>query len=229
MLDIGSGVGDVAILAARLVGPSGEVVGIERDPRSLARARARVAAAGFRNVTFTQADISQLPPLQSFDAAVGRFVLMFLPDPVAALRAVTALVRQGGVIAFQEPYWAPVRAHVAPLPLWSAAVALLCDAFERAGARPEMGAALHARFLEAGLPAPTMRFEMPLGRDPDFAQFFAVTLSSLRPEIERAGLRTALVGSFDTLAERLQAEVDASRHLATWLPSVGAWSRKLAG
>jgi ubiquinone/menaquinone biosynthesis C-methylase UbiE len=39
ILDIGSGVGDVAMLAARLVGPSGEIVGIERDVRSIARAR----------------------------------------------------------------------------------------------------------------------------------------------------------------------------------------------
>jgi predicted O-methyltransferase YrrM len=38
ILDIGSGVGDVAMLAARLVGPSGEIVGVERDERSIARA-----------------------------------------------------------------------------------------------------------------------------------------------------------------------------------------------
>src|SRR5260370_39884356 len=59
VLDLGSGVGDVAILAARLVGPSGEVVGIERDLRSIARARARVAEAGRRNVSFTQTGVSQ--------------------------------------------------------------------------------------------------------------------------------------------------------------------------
>src|SRR5437899_191130 len=52
VLDLGSGVGDVAILAANLVGPSGEVVGIERDPHSIARARSRVAEAGLRNVSF---------------------------------------------------------------------------------------------------------------------------------------------------------------------------------
>src|SRR6266516_4385651 len=46
ILDLGSGVGDVAMLAARLVGRSGEVVGVERDTRSIARARARVAEAG---------------------------------------------------------------------------------------------------------------------------------------------------------------------------------------
>src|SRR5881296_1924024 len=54
VLDLGSGVGDVAMLAARIVGPSGEVVGIERDGSSLARAKARVAEAGLRNISFTQ-------------------------------------------------------------------------------------------------------------------------------------------------------------------------------
>src|SRR6266852_9477997 len=68
VLDIGSGVGDVAILAARLVGPSGEVVGVERDARSIARARVRVAEARLHNVTFTQSDVCQLSGDKPFDA-----------------------------------------------------------------------------------------------------------------------------------------------------------------
>src|SRR5579864_6413172 len=60
VLDLGSGVGDVAMLAARLVGPSGEVVGIELDARSIARARARLADAGLHNVTFTQSDVKEV-------------------------------------------------------------------------------------------------------------------------------------------------------------------------
>src|SRR5712692_7626212 len=60
VLDLGSGMGDVAMLAAQLVGPSGEVVGIERDARSIARARARVAEAGLSNVRFTQTDVNQI-------------------------------------------------------------------------------------------------------------------------------------------------------------------------
>src|SRR5262245_17393412 len=51
VLDIGSGVGDVAMLAARMVGPSGEVVAIERDPKSITKARARVTEAGFYSVS----------------------------------------------------------------------------------------------------------------------------------------------------------------------------------
>ena len=46
VLDLGSGVGDVAMLAARLVGPSGEVVGIERDASSIALAEARSRCGG---------------------------------------------------------------------------------------------------------------------------------------------------------------------------------------
>src|SRR5215470_16176648 len=97
VLDLGSGVGDVAMLAARLVGPSGEVVGAERDPRSIDRARARVKRAGLPNVSFIHCDISQVQTTVPFDAAVGRFILQFVPDPVAALRGLSRVLRPGGV------------------------------------------------------------------------------------------------------------------------------------
>src|SRR6266849_10788067 len=60
VLDLGSGVGDVSMLLARIVGPSGEVVGIERDAGSIARAEARAAAAGLHNVSFIQTDVSEI-------------------------------------------------------------------------------------------------------------------------------------------------------------------------
>ena len=95
------------MLLARLVGSSGEVVGIERDSRSIARAKARVTEAGLRNVSFTQSDVNRIESSEPFDAAVGRLLLMFVPDPVRVLSSLVRLVRPGGVIAFQEPSWAP--------------------------------------------------------------------------------------------------------------------------
>src|SRR5450759_1055325 len=89
VLDLGSGVGDVAMLAAQLVGPSGEVLGIERDPHTIARARARVFESGLANATFIQSDLNDIVPTRPFDAVVGRYILMYLPDPTAVLRAVT--------------------------------------------------------------------------------------------------------------------------------------------
>src|ERR1700682_1416018 len=62
VLDIGFGLRGVAMLAAKLVGSSGEVVGVERDARSIARARARVAEAGLPDVSFTQSAVRQIPP-----------------------------------------------------------------------------------------------------------------------------------------------------------------------
>ena len=57
VLDLGSGAGHVALLAARLVGPEGHVVGIERDPQAVASARERAAAAGVANVEFLIGDV----------------------------------------------------------------------------------------------------------------------------------------------------------------------------
>jgi ubiquinone/menaquinone biosynthesis C-methylase UbiE len=119
VLDLGSGMGDVAMLLARLVGPSGEVVGVERNASSIARAKARVAAAGLRNVKFLNSDVNNIPADEPFDAAVGRFILMYLPDPVSVLRSIVELVRPGGAVAFQEPSWTAMLAVGAGLPLWS--------------------------------------------------------------------------------------------------------------
>jgi ubiquinone/menaquinone biosynthesis C-methylase UbiE len=226
VLDLGSGVGDVALLAARLVGPSGEVVGVERDRRSTTRAKARMAEAGVRNVTFTQSDVSQIASTRLFDAVVGRFILMYLPDPVAVLRSLSRLVRPGGVFAFQESSWAPIFAISTHLPLWSAAVSLMCETFQGSGADPEIGLSLYRIFQKAGLPAPEMRIEIPLGDDSDFVRWIYDVICSLRPQSQQLNQSLEKLGDFDTLLERLQAKFAASNRAASWMAIVGAWSRK---
>jgi trans-aconitate methyltransferase len=95
------------MLLSRLVGPSGEVVAIERDARSINRAQTRAAEAGLHNVRFAQTDIAQFSSDASFDALVGRYILQFLPDPVGVLRSLSEKIRPGGTIAFQEGAWKP--------------------------------------------------------------------------------------------------------------------------
>jgi ubiquinone/menaquinone biosynthesis C-methylase UbiE len=221
VLDFGSVVGDV-------VGPSGEVVGVERDARSIARARARVSEAGLYNVTFTQSDVSQIPSSRPFDAVVGRFILMFLPDPVAVLRSLSQLVRPGGVLAFHELSWAPFLLLAARLPLWSAGASLVHETFRRSGANTEMGFALYRIFQEAGLPAPTMNLKMPLGNDPEFVRWVPDVLGSLLPQVQQFNLPLEPLGDLATLPQRIQAEVAASNTVVTWMALVGAWSRKPA-
>jgi len=226
VLDLGSGMGDVAMLAARLVGPSGKVVGIERDASSIARANARVADAGLRNVSFIQTDANQISSDQPFDAAVGRFILMFLPDPVSVLRCLSKLVRPGGVLAFQEPSWVPFLAFGARLPLWSKVLSSIHETFSRSEVNQEMGPALHDMFQEAGFPPPTMHMETPLGSDADFTRLICEVLDSLRPLARQHRVSLEGLGDFNMLPERIQSEVAGSKGVVSWVSLVGAWSRK---
>jgi len=226
ILDLGSGVGDVAMLAARLVSPSGEVVGIERDSRSIARARTRIADAKLLNVSFTECDVSQVQSAGPFDAAIGRFILQFIPDPVAVLRCLSQLVRPGGVVVFQEVSYAALLALCAHLPLWSACVSAARETIQRAGANPEMGVALHRNFQDAGLPAPLMRLEVLLAADPDFTLWIYDLLCSLTPQIQKHSVSLEAIGDFETLSARLQTEVAKSKSVVPYVALVGAWSSK---
>jgi SAM-dependent methyltransferase len=226
ILDIGSGVGDVAMLAARLVGSSGEVIGIERDSRSIARARTRVSEASLLNVSFMECDISQPPRGRLFDAAVGRFILQFVSDPAAVLRRISEVVRPGGVLAFQEVSYAPLLALSSHLPLWSASVAVARETVQRSGANPEMGVALHRNFQEAGLPLSTMRMEILLGKTADFTLWIYDLLRSLRPKTEEHQVPLEALGDFGTLSSRLQSEVALSNSVVPYVALVGTWSRK---
>jgi ubiquinone/menaquinone biosynthesis C-methylase UbiE len=228
ILDLGSGMGDVAMLVARLVGPSGEVVGVERDANSIARARARAAAAKLHNIRFLNSDVNDIVSDQPFDGVVGRFILMFLPDPVSVLRSAVNLVRPGGVVAFQEPSWAPMLALGARLPLWFRTRHLIHEILLRSGANREMGLALYSAFQEAGLPAPKMHLEMPLGSDAAFIQLTSDVLCSLRPLAEQHKVSLNELGDLPTLPDRICAEVTAATTVVSLIAVVSAWSRKPA-
>jgi SAM-dependent methyltransferase len=228
LLDLGSGVGDVAILAARFVGPSGEVVGIERDPRSIAKATVRVAEAGLKNVTFTQSDARQLTGEPLFDGVVGRFILQFLPDPVATLRSLCEVIRPGGIIAFQEPSWSPIVSLARHMPLWTACASLICESMRGSGANHEMGMDVSHAFQQAGLPAPTLQMEIPLADASRSAQWIYDLFCTLLPQMRRLNLDVANVGDLSTLGARIQSEAAASKTPVPCVALVGAWCRKPA-
>src|SRR5689334_15773487 len=102
VLDVGCGTGEVTLLVADLVGPSGTVVAVDRSPEMLATVRRRAIERGHRQVETIEADINAPAELGDFDAVVGRLILMHQPDPVATLRRLATLVRPGGAIAFLE-------------------------------------------------------------------------------------------------------------------------------
>jgi ubiquinone/menaquinone biosynthesis C-methylase UbiE len=226
VLDIGSGVADVALLAARLVGPSGEVVGVERDPATIATARSRVAKAGLSSVSFIESDVRGLASSKLFDAAVGRAILQYLPEAGATLRSLATLVRPGGIIAFQDVWPASLFHLTAHLPLRSKCASLIYRTLERFGVHMDMELVLYRAFLEADLPAPNIRIEVPVGDDPNVVRWFYDLVCALAPRLDEDELAARGIGDLETLESRLEAERIAARSFGASVALVGAWSRK---
>jgi SAM-dependent methyltransferase len=225
VLDVGSGAGDVALLASELVGPTGCVVGTDRASAALVAARER--AGPMTNVTFLDGDPSEMSFPESFDAIVGRYVLMYQPDPVAVVRKLLTHLRPGGVIVFHEPYRAGIRSFP-PLAAYDRGWELVDETFRRSGADPLMGIKLHATFRGAGLPPPTMRMESVIAggtSSSDVVHFEMDVVGTLVPEMERLGVATAEDAAADTLAERVFAEATNSESVVVGRCEVGAWSR----
>jgi SAM-dependent methyltransferase len=227
VLDVGSGAGDVAFLAAELVGESGEVVGVDRAPDAITTATQRAAAAGFPNVSFLRGDPAQMQFDRPFDAIIGRYMLMFQPDPAATLRALATHVRPGGVVVFHEPDRAGIRSFP-PVPLYDRCCKLVDETLRKSGADPRMGIKLYPTFVAAGLPAPRMRLESVIGGGADSldqVHFEVDVVGSLIGEMERFGIATDAELHCQTLAERVLANVEASRSVIVGRAEVGAWCR----
>ncbi len=242
VLDVGSGAGDVALLVADMVGPRGAVVGIDTNTVILETARARVRAAGWTNVSFLAGDVRDIGLDTDFDAVVGRWVLMYSSDPAALLRRLVNCLRPGGIVAFQENDFTngPMLFPQTPL-------------FERVGQwgiprldhrppgapDPQMGLKLYRTYLDAGLPAPQLRLDAPLGGGPDWPgyAYVADTLRSLLPFLQRMGVQPPAEladpaedvsdwTELDTLADRLRDEAVSQRAVQVLATVIGAWARR---
>ncbi|HUY26607.1 MAG TPA: methyltransferase domain-containing protein [Candidatus Binataceae bacterium] len=100
VLDIATGNGEPAVTAARVVGKSGHVVGVDQSPGMLAIARERAAALGLGNLEFVESDAESMAlPAASFDACVCRWGLMFMPDLTGTLRTIRRALKPGAGLA----------------------------------------------------------------------------------------------------------------------------------
>lgn len=225
VLELGSGMGNVALVAARHVGPEGRVVGVDRDPDSVARARRLAADHG--NVEFREGDLYDLDGIGGeFDAVVGRLVLAHLPDPVVALRIAAERVRPGGLVCMHEAdmtySWTSRET-----PLWAQLRSWILATLEEAGADAWMGPSLFATFRAAGLPDPELVMEAPLGGGRNAPTFGWVNLvGALLPLMKRLDIASSDDVDLATLADRLEAEISLHNGTVMGPPMYGAWCRR---
>lgn len=229
VLDIGCGIGDVAFLAAELVGPTGAVVGVDLDGTAVATARDRAAMLGLSHVSFAIGDVRTLALDGPYDAVVGRFVLMYMAAPAEGLAAALAHVKPGGLAVFQEldmDASVPARTYPpTPDALWNQTGRAITETFVRAGVHVRLGVEILRVFMDAGLPPPAILVDTPMGGGPEYAGYawIANTMRSLAPLAAKVGVTHPAV---DGLKERVRAEVVAQRLLVWAPPIVGAWARK---
>jgi SAM-dependent methyltransferase len=97
VLDIGCGAGVDTLVAARLVGPTGRVAGVDATPEMIARARANLALVGLTNVSFEVAAAEALPfPDREFDVVISNGVINLTIDKEQALREAHRVLKRGG-------------------------------------------------------------------------------------------------------------------------------------
>jgi ubiquinone/menaquinone biosynthesis C-methylase UbiE len=197
VLDLCCGTGASALPAARAVGPTGSVLGVDLTPALIVQARDRAAAEGLPQTRFAVADVEQLAcPDASFDAVVSVFGLFFVDDMAGLLRKAWAWLVPGGRLAItvwgavvlapgEALFWEAVRREDASLSHISPADRLTTSE------------ALHELFAEAGLPPPAVtleRWQMPL---PSPEAFWPVIMG------------TSNRGVYDALSAEAQGRVRA--------------------
>lgn len=97
VIDVGCGAGIDSLIASRMVGPTGRVIGIDMTPAMVAKARAGAAEAGANNVEFREGSAESLPVEDGWaDVVISNGVVNLFPDKLSGLREMARALRPGG-------------------------------------------------------------------------------------------------------------------------------------
>jgi SAM-dependent methyltransferase len=222
--DLGCGVGTVTDLLARLVGPEGQVVGVDASAAQVHEARLRLNGHAV-NTRIHQASATDTGlPRGLFDLVYCRFLLIHLPEPERALREMQALLRPDGVLVCED---GDLTASGSEPP---SALGAFADLFGRLGpvrgVDYTLGRRLYHLVRDAGFAAPEVRFNQPVLARGENKRLLELSVAEAGPAFVEAGLITAeaLEG---TLAEMRRLTDDESV-LALMPRMTQVWARKAA-
>lgn len=226
VLDLGTGLGHVALELAQRVGPTGEVVGVDQAAGLLERAERRRAAAGVENVRFLEGDARRYRDAEPFDAIVARLLLFHLPDAADVVRHHLAALVPGGVFLALDFDLGTARAEP-EIELVTRVRAWIEQAFVHASADPRIGAHLPRVLREAGCAdVTTLGVQAYLAwDDPRGPALLAGVTRTLAPTIRALGIADEAELDPATLERRIAQAIDAAGAVLLLPGLVGAWGR----
>jgi ubiquinone/menaquinone biosynthesis C-methylase UbiE len=225
---VGCGVGEVSLLAARLVAPDGSVHGIDVDQVALELARSKLHSAGYNCATFERTDINEHQPGQPYDAVIGRHILIHMADVPATLRKAVSLVRPGGVLAFQECDLSYYPRGYPEMPLAFAVQDTIIEFYRSAMPCANIGTQLTYLMQDAGLTMPECWFDSITACGPNaaFYSWIVEGIRSVLPRMSALGINTEPIGDIETLQSRLLQEAAEVRGVNFSPPLISVFARK---
>ena len=229
VLDVGTGMGHVAMQVAGLLGPDGSVLGIDQSERMVEIAETRRAAAGVENVTFRQADARTFSASEPFDAIIARLLLQHLPDREEFLRSQMELLRPGGILVVIEYDTGAVRSEP-QVPLVASLRDMAESVLRAGGADSRIGVRAGQLLRYAGfLDVSTLGIQTyHPSTDAIAVDRSTAMIRVLAPQIVALGLADEAELGLETLESRIRDQLAASDAILMMPTVIGAWGTRPA-
>jgi SAM-dependent methyltransferase len=219
-LDLGCGGGDVSRELARRVGPTGRVVGIDRDETILQLDREDLLADPLPNLSFRAADAEDLQESASYDLVYARFLLTHLPRRDRGLQGMLRSLRPGGVVVMEEVDFAGHFCYPNCPAFWRY-VELYQQVVLRRGGDPFLGPKLPLMLMEAGVQNVQVEVVQPVFLEGPGKLIAAITLERTADSIRETGLASAeeltrLIAELHAAAEEPRQLLSVPRVFQVW-------------
>jgi predicted O-methyltransferase YrrM len=186
-LEIGCGGGDVAFDIARMVGPTGRVVGTDIDEKKLELAAREAEEHQLPNIEFRFSDITERAPEMEFDLVHARFVLTHLANPGEALARMRGALRPGGIIVVEDIDFTGYFCYP-PSAAFSRYVELYTETVRRRGADANIGPRLPALLTAAGFQNVQLNIVQPAGTEGEVKLITPLTMENIADAVIAEGL-----------------------------------------
>lgn len=219
-LDLGCGGGDVSFDLARLVGPTGKVLGVDMDKEELAIAEREAKAQKLDNVSFEISDITEWQKDPEFNLAYGRFILTHLQDPAKILAKLFQSLHPGGAVVVEDIDFTGYFCYPASS-AFDRYIELYSEVVHRAGADPNIGPRLPSLLIEANFENVQLNVVQPAGLQGEVKIMQPLTMDYIRTPVLAHELATEQ--EIDEIVEELYAYARDARTVLSLPRVVQTW------